>query len=73
MRSLSALPHATRPVRPSRKKGQRGKRGQTLVEYALVLAVLTVVMIFCMRLLGARIIIIFSDITAILDTAQSSH
>ena len=67
MRFSSALPHATQRVRRWRK------RGQTLVEYALVLAVLTVVMIACMRLLGARIVIIFSDITAILDTAQSSH
>ena len=48
-------------------------RGQTMAEYALILAVLTVVMIFCMRLLGARIVVIFSDIAAILDTAQSSH
>jgi Flp pilus assembly pilin Flp len=67
MRSPIAPSHAPRQVRPWRK------RGQTLVEYALILAVLTVVMIFCMRLLGARIVIIFSDIDAILDTAQSSH
>jgi len=70
MRLSIAPPHAAHGVRPCRK---RGKGGQTLVEYALILAVLTVVMIFCMRLLGARIIIIFSDIAAILDTAQSSH
>jgi Flp pilus assembly pilin Flp len=67
MRFPSAPPHAAHRVRPWRK------RGQTLVEYALVLAVLTIVMIACMRLLGARIVVIFSDITAILDTAQSSH
>ncbi len=67
MRFPTAHPHATPRVRSRRKKGQ------TLVEYALVLAVLTVVMIACMRLLGARIVIIFSDITAILDTAQGSH
>ena len=67
MRILSAPPHAAQRVRRGRK------RGQTLVEYALVLAVLTVVMIACMRLLGARIVVIFSDITGILDTAQSSH
>jgi Flp pilus assembly pilin Flp len=50
-----------------------GRRGQTLVEYALVLAVLTVVMVACMKLLGDRIVVVFSDITGILDTAQSSH
>jgi len=49
------------------------RKGQTLVEYALVLAVLTVVMVACMKLLGDRIVVIFSDITGILDTAQSSH
>ncbi len=67
MRFLFAIPHAALRLRPARK------RGQTLVEYALVLAVLTVVMIACMRLLGARIVVVFSDITAVLDTAQSSH
>jgi Flp pilus assembly pilin Flp len=62
-----ATPVATRRARPSRR------RGQTLVEYALVLAVLTVVMVAVMSLLGSRIVVVFSDITAILDTAQSSH
>ena len=47
--------------------------GQTLVEYSLVLAILTVVLVACFSLLGQRIIVIFSDITGILDTAQSSH
>ena len=67
MRFPFATPRALPRLRPAHK------RGQTLVEYALVLAVLTVVMIFCMRLLGARIVVVFSDITGILDTAQSSH
>jgi Flp pilus assembly pilin Flp len=67
MRSSSAISPAAHRARLSRR------RGQTLVEYALVLAVLTVVMVACMKLLGTRIVVIFSDITAILDTAQSSH
>ena len=67
MRFLSSFSHAAQRVR------RMGKRGQTLVEYALVLAVLTVVMVACMKLLGARITVVFSDITAVLDTAQSSH
>ena len=50
----------------------RGRKGQTLVEYALILAVLTIVMIAVMSLLGSRIIVIFSAITGLLDTAQSS-
>jgi Flp pilus assembly pilin Flp len=61
------------PLHPEPRVRRARKRGQTLVEYALILAVLTVVMVACMRLLGARIVVVFSDITAILDTAQSSH
>ena len=47
--------------------------GQTLVEYALILAILTVVMVAVFSMLGARIVVIFSAITNLLDTAQSSH
>jgi Flp pilus assembly pilin Flp len=50
-----------------------GKKGQTLVEYALILAVITVVLVAVFSLLSARIIVVFSAITNILDTAQSSH
>jgi len=49
------------------------KKGQTMVEYALILAILTIVMILVMALLGARLVVIFSAITNLLDTAQSSH
>ena len=49
------------------------KRGQTLVEYSLILAIITIVMIAVMSLLGARIVVIFSAVTNLLDTAQSSH
>ena len=49
------------------------KHGQTLVEYALILAIITVFMIAVMSLLGARVVVIFSAITTLLDTAQSSH
>ena len=49
------------------------KKGQTLVEYALILAVITIVMILVMSLLGARIVVVFSAIENLLDTAQSSH
>jgi Flp pilus assembly pilin Flp len=66
MRFPATFPRAARRTRAHR-------RGQTLVEYALVLAVLTVVMVACMKLLGARIVLVFSEITAVLDTAQSSH
>jgi Flp pilus assembly pilin Flp len=51
----------------------RRKEGQTLVEYALILAVLAVVFIAVFKLLDTQLIIIFSAITTLLDTAQSSH
>jgi pilus assembly protein Flp/PilA len=50
----------------------RRREGQTLVEYSLILAVLAIVMIAVMSLLGTRVIVIFSAITGLLDTAQSS-
>ncbi len=49
------------------------RRGQTLVEYALILAVIAIVMILVMSLLGAKIVVVFSAIANLLDTAQSSH
>ena len=57
----------------SRVRGGLRQKGQTLVEYALVLAVLTVVLILAFSLLSARILVVFSAITNILDTAQASH
>ena len=48
------------------------RKGQTLVEYALILAVITIVLIAVFSLLGARLVVIFSAITNLLDTAQSS-
>ena len=47
--------------------------GQTLVEYALILAVLAVVLIASFSLLGNHIVLVFSSITGVLDTAQGSH
>ncbi len=50
------------------------QKGQTLVEYALILAVLSIVLITVFSLLSARIIVVFSAITTLLDTAQAgSH
>ncbi len=52
----------------------RRRNGQTLVEYTLILAVLTVVMVAVFSLLSKQIIVVFSSITNILDTAQGgSH
>jgi Flp pilus assembly pilin Flp len=57
---------------PIRARWSR-KQGQTLVEYSLILAIICIVMIAVMSLLGARIVVVFSAITNLLDTAQSSH
>jgi Flp pilus assembly pilin Flp len=56
-----------------RGKRESRKEGQTLVEYSLILAIITVVMISVMSLLGAKIVVVFSAITNLLDTAQGSH
>jgi Flp pilus assembly pilin Flp len=50
-----------------------GRKGQTLVEYALVLAVLTIVLVLVFSLLSAKIVVVFSAVANLLDTAQSSH
>ncbi len=55
------------------KSPLRDKKGQTLVEYALILAVMSVIAVGVFGLLSSRIELIFSAITRILDTAQSSH
>jgi Flp pilus assembly pilin Flp len=47
------------------------REGQTLVEYALILAVLTVVLVAVFSMLGARIVVIFQAINNLLDTAQA--
>jgi Flp pilus assembly pilin Flp len=48
------------------------KKGQTLVEYALVLCVLTVVAVASFQFFGSRLITVFSAIDILLDTAQTS-
>ena len=55
-----------RGVVPGRKKGQ------TLVEYALVLSILTILALGVFSALGHQVGRIFSGIDAILDTAQGS-
>jgi len=56
-----------------RKLRSGSRRGQTLVEYALILAIITVVALAVFAEMGRHLVIIFSSINDILDTAQSSH
>jgi Flp pilus assembly pilin Flp len=49
------------------------KRGQTLVEYALIMVVLSIVAVAVYGLLDTQIANIFVKIDNVIDTAQSSH
>jgi Flp pilus assembly pilin Flp len=50
---------------------RRGRpEGQTLVEYALILATICILALGVFSALGNRVIVVFSAITSLLDTAQ---
>jgi Flp pilus assembly pilin Flp len=51
----------------------KSKKGQTLVEYALILAFISVVAISVLIALGGQIKSVFSTITSQLQTANSSN
>jgi Flp pilus assembly pilin Flp len=51
----------------------KSKKGQTLVEYALILAFISVVAISVLIALGGQVNRIFSSITSQLTTAGTSH
>ncbi len=54
-------------------KVRKKKRGQTLVEYALILAFISVVAISVLIRLGNEIKDVFTTITSQLAVASSSH
>ena len=51
----------------------KSKKGQTLVEYALILAFISVVAISVLIALGNQVKAVFTTITSQLQQAQSSH
>jgi Flp pilus assembly pilin Flp len=51
----------------------KSKKGQTLVEYALILAFISVVAISVLIALGSKVTGVFSTISSQLAQAQSSH
>jgi len=51
---------------------QSGKSGQTLVEYALILAFISVVAIFVLQQLGTKVRQVFTTVNTKLDAAQSA-
>jgi Flp pilus assembly pilin Flp len=57
--------------KPSRQ--ERSRKGQTLVEYALILAFISVVAISVLLRLGNEIKSVFTTITSQLAEAKSSH
>ena len=57
--------------RPIRRK--KDKKGQTLVEYALILAFISVVAISVLTSLGQQIKGTYTKISSALASAQSSH
>jgi Flp pilus assembly pilin Flp len=60
-----------RQPRTHRQAGPR-REGQTLVEYTLILAVISILALSVFTALGNRVIYVFSAITSLLDTAQGS-
>ena len=50
---------------------KQNKSGQTLVEYALILAFISVVAIVVLQALGTKVTSVFSTINSKLDQAQS--
>jgi Flp pilus assembly pilin Flp len=50
----------------------KNRDGQTLVEYSLILAVISILAIGVFGALGSKVVYVFSEITSLLDTDQSS-
>jgi len=66
------LPLWQKILQLARSRRRLSRRGQTLVEYSLILAVIGIVLIAAFSRLSSELIIIFSSITTLLDSAQSS-
>jgi Flp pilus assembly pilin Flp len=54
-------------------KRKKWVRGQTLVEYALILAFISVVAVSVLISLGRQITAVFSRVTTAMASAQASH
>ncbi len=75
MRSSTPMRTINRLVERIRSKAKRykNKRGQTLVEYALILAFISVVAISVLITLGNQVKKVFTTISSQLAYAGSSH
>ncbi len=56
-----------------RRQSRTGRQGQTLVEYALILAIVSVVAVGVIYNLGQKVGAVYSTITSVVASAQSSH
>ncbi len=61
------------PILKSRAGRRNHRRGQTLVEYALILAIISVVAIGVMISLGKQVSGVYSTITSVVASAAASH
>lgn len=61
------------PHRNAFRRQRQSKKGQTLVEYALILAFVSVVAISVLIRLGNEVRLVFSTVTSQLAVAGSSH
>jgi len=61
------------PIRAVRSRWRKRCRGQTLVEYALILAIISVVLIGVIVNLGKQVTTIFSTVESQVAIAGSSH
>jgi Flp pilus assembly pilin Flp len=61
------------PTLASRRGQPTSRRGQTLVEYALILAIISVVAIGVLINLGNQTKGIYSTINSVVASAQASH
>jgi len=60
-------------LRLKRLSARGGRKGQTIVEYALILAIISIVAVGVMINLGKGISGIYSTITSTVASAQASH
>jgi Flp pilus assembly pilin Flp len=63
----------TRPMVVSPSGRRNTRRGQTLVEYALILAIISVVAIGVMINLGQQVKGVYSTVTSVVASAAASH
>lgn len=70
---MSDIKHMNRMLGTQPQRRRSSKRGQTLVEYALILAFVSVCAIAVLIRLGTEVKAVFSTITSQLSVASSSH